>query len=282
LRKTLKIGHITWSYVEHGSGNELWLAFHGFGQDAMIMSHFMKTLRPNARVLSFDLPLHGKTTISTEFKMTKDLLMPSDLAELVGRITRESGAKSCSLIGFSLGGKIVLKLVEMIPGKLDCIVLIAPDGLKTNLLYNFTTNTALGKMCFKLLIRFPQPFFVISKLLRISGLLNKKVHQFIIDQMGSKEKREKVFLTWQMFKKIKPELKDVRSKIWRYHIRPILVFGKHDRVIHPKLAKRLSGRNCTTAKVFILEAGHRLLTRENAEFLRVKTYFTKNAREKSA
>lgn len=270
MRKSLKIGQVIWSYLDNESGDELWLAFHGYGQEAEIMHHFMQSLRPNARVLSFDLPLHGKTEVSGKFNLTKNVLLTSDLADLLGRVLRENAAKNCSLIGFSLGGKLVLKLVELVPGKIDRIVLIAPDGLKTNPISNFATNTALGRACFRLVINFPQPFFAVSKMLSTSGLMHKKIHDFVTDQMGTKAKREKVFNTWQMFKQTKPDLKDVRSKIWRYHIRPTLVFGKRDRVIHPKLAKKLSGDNCTTAEVIMLDVGHRLLTRENAELLRGK------------
>ncbi|MBL4587547.1 MAG: alpha/beta hydrolase [Flavobacteriales bacterium] len=268
MRKTLKIGRITWSYIEHGSGDELWLAFHGFGQDACVMSHFMQTFRPNAKVLSFDLPLHGQTVISGKFRFTSDHLLASDIADLLGHAIRENGGKSCSLVGFSLGGKMVLKLVELVPGKIDRLVLIAPDGLKVNPLYRFCTHTKFGRFLFKFIIRFPQPLLASSWLISSVGLMNKKIHQFVNAQMGTREKRQKVFDTWVMFKELTPNLKDVRSKIWRYHIKPTLIFGTKDRVIHPKLAKKLSGDNCSSAGVIILETGHNLTTKEHAEYLR--------------
>jgi len=90
--------------------------------------------------------------------------------------------------------------------------------------------------------------------------------------MGTKEKRERVFQTWQMFKRIKPNLKEVRNKISRYQIKPTLVFGKFDKVINPKLAKKLSGNNCKSAQVIMLDTGHNLLTRENATYLRDKIH----------
>ncbi len=262
MRKTLKIGPITWNYIDSGEGDELWLAFHGYGQEAEVMHHFMRYLKPNARVISFDLPCHGKTQVAKRF------LDNGDLSELVGWFVREHGILKCSLVGFSLGGKIVLKLVELVPGKLDSILLIAPDGLKVNPLYNFVNNTMLGRAGFGVIIKHPAPFFGISKLLNISGLMHRKVHEFITNQMRTKRKREKVFNSWQAFKRIKPILPDVRSKIWRYHIKTFLVFGKYDKVINPRLARKLSGSNCTTSKVIFLDTGHRLLTRENAEILR--------------
>ncbi len=266
-RKTLKIGRTTWSYLDNGDGDELWLAFHGYGQEAEIMLHFMRTLRPDARILSFDLPLHGET------ELQNSVLTISDLAELASTIIRENGSQKCSLAGFSLGGKIALKMAELAPGKIDQLLLIAPDGLKVNPLYWLVTNTSLGRELFELVIRFPQPLFFLSKILSKLGLMNKKVDAFVSAQLSTRTKRERVLKTWIMFKRLTPNLKDVRNKIWRYHINPMLVFGTRDRVIHPKLVKKLSGNNCTTAQVIMLHSGHNLTTKEHALELRNQLNF---------
>jgi pimeloyl-ACP methyl ester carboxylesterase len=245
--------------LDSGEGDEVWLTFHGYGQEAEVMQHFMKNLRPNVRVLSFDLPLHGNTTVKKQ-----KALSVGDLAELHGQALRETGAQKCSLLGFSLGGKLVLKLVELVPARLDSIVLIAPDGLKTNPLYWFVTHTLFGRWIFQLIILFPQPILAVSKLLALTRLMNPKIHDFVSSQMSTRNKRQKVLDTWMMFRHIKPSLDQVSKKIWRYRIKPTLIFGKRDRVIHPKLAKKLSGENCKTAEVIMLDAGHNLTTKEIA------------------
>ncbi len=262
MRKIIKIGRVHWSYLDSEKGDEVWLGFHGFGQGAEVVNHFLKTLRPDARILSFDLPLHGETFVE------KGFIKPGELAELLGKALIETDVKSCNLFGFSLGGKVVLKMVELAPGKIDRVVLIAPDGLKVNPFYGFATNTVIGRLLFKLIIRFPQPFLGTSWILAKSRLMNPKIHDFVTSQMGNKEKRQKVYDTWQIFKKTVPNLDDVRKKIWRYRMKLTLVFGINDRVIHPKLAKKLSGDNCKSASVIMLNAGHHLLTKKHAEVLK--------------
>ena len=263
----MKIGTVTWSYIDSGKGDELWLAFHGYGQEAEVMLHFMETLRPNARILSFDLPLHGKT------EMVYNVLSISNVSDLLSTVLRKEKANNCSLVGFSLGGKIVLKLVELAPGKLNQILLIAPDGLKINPLYWLVTNTFLGKEFFELIVRFPQPLLFTSRILAQLGLMNKKIDAFVFVQLNTRAKREKVLKTWVTFKKLTPSLKDVRNKIWRYQINPMLVFGIQDRVIHPRLAKKLSGTNCSTAQVVMLDTGHNLTTKEHALEMREQLSF---------
>lgn len=268
VRKNLKVGLVDWGYLDNESGDELWLAFHGYGQEAEVMFHFMKTLRPNARILSFDLPLHGETTINK-----KQSLSASDVGELLVFALQEIGVKKCSLVGFSLGGKMVLKMVEMAPVKIDRILLIAPDGLKVNPLYWFVTHTIVGQLLFEFVIAYPQPFLETSRLLAKLGLMDKKIDHFVAAQMGTLEKRKKVLKTWITFKNITPSLDQVPKCVWRYKIKPTLVFGKWDRVIHPKLAKKLSGENCKTAEVIMLDAGHNLTTKAIAQTLKDQVNF---------
>ncbi len=262
MRKSIRIGRIDWSYIDSGTGDEVWLAFHGYGQEAEVLAHFMQSLRPNARVLSFDLPLHGQTVVE------KGFLRSGDLAELLGKALIATKANQCSLIGFSLGGKVVLKLVELVPGKIDRIVLIAPDGLKVNPFYRLATHTLFGKALFQLIIRMPFLLLGPSKLFASLRLMDLKIHDFVSDQMGTREKRQRVYDTWQIFKETTPNLDDVSKKIWRYRLKLTLIFGKKDRVIHPKLATKLSGENCKTAKVIMLDAGHTLTTKRYGELLR--------------
>ncbi|MCB9187230.1 MAG: alpha/beta hydrolase [Flavobacteriales bacterium] len=259
MRKTLRTGPVEWSCLDNEEGDEVWLTFHGYGQEAEVMQHFMKTFRPNARVLSFDLPLHGKTVSDKQRPLSV-----KDLIELQEKVLQETGAKKCSVLGFSLGGKLVLKMVELVPTKLESIVLIAPDGLKTNPLYWFVTHTLIGKWLFQLMILFPQPLLGISKLLAITQLMNPKIHDFVSSQMSTKAKRQKVLDSWMMFRDITPSLNLLRTIISDHELRPYLVFGTKDRVIHPKLAKKLSRNNCRTADVIMLDAGHNLTTKEIA------------------
>jgi hypothetical protein len=151
---------------------------------------------------------------------------------------------------------------------MDGLVLIAPDGLKTNPLYWFVTNTKVGRWVFQLVILFPHPIIGFSKMLSVIRIMNPKIHEFVSSQMDSKAKRKKVLDTWMMFRHISPSLDQVSKKVWRYRMKLILVFGTKDRVIHPKLAKNLSGDNCKTAEVIMLDTGHNLITKRQAKQLK--------------
>ena len=107
--------------------------------------------------------------------MKHTVLRPSDISDIVGWAIKKTGVQQCSLAGFSLGGKLVIKLVELAPGNINQVLLIAPDGLKVNPLYWLVTHTIIGRELFHFFISYPQPILLTSKFLSKSGLMNKKI-----------------------------------------------------------------------------------------------------------
>jgi pimeloyl-ACP methyl ester carboxylesterase len=262
-RKSLVVGKANWSYVETGQGDDLWVTFHGYGQSAEVMAHFMHHFRPNVRTIHFDLPYHGDSVLS------KESLKPSELADLIGHLLKVTEQKKCSILAFSLGGKLALKLVELTPGRIVEMVLIAPDGLKINPLYRFTTNTQLGKYLYGRVISNPSRVLGAAKILSNLRLLDSKIEVFIRQQLESRTNRERIYKVWRAFRLITPDLVDIRSKIHRYHIKTTLVFGKHDKIIQPSLARKLDGISEGKVHIILLDKAHNLTTTSVAEELRL-------------
>lgn len=260
-RQFILAGGTRWAYTEHGSEGDFWITFHGYGQDAEAMHRFVQHLMPDAHAIHFDLPHHGQTVAEHES------LILSDLTDLVGRLLREKGVGRCSLLAFSLGGKVALKLAELMPGKIDRMILIAPDGLYVNPLYNFTANTRMGGWLYGRVARNPSNLFAAARLLRQSHILHPKVEQFMHRQLDTREKREQVYRVWRAFRHIVPDLREVRNKIVRYSIDTVLVLGAKDRIIRPTLGSRLDNGRTPQIRTILLNRGHDLITSEVAKEL---------------
>lgn len=256
------MGGTRWAYTESGTGGALWVTFHGYGQSADVMERFMQHFRPEAQGVHFDLLHHGETTTEQES------ITPSNLTNLLGKVMYEKGVDRCSLLAFSLGGKVALKLVELMPGKVERLVLIAPDGLKVNPLYRFTANTQLGGWLYGRVINDPKNLFTATNVLRKSRILHPKIEQFIHRQLDTREKRERVFNVWRAFRNITPDLSDIRSKIKRYNISTVLVFGRHDRIIRASLGRKLDFGDHPNFRTIIIEKGHDLYGPDVATELR--------------
>jgi len=262
-RKTVEVGGIRWSYLETNPESDgLWVTFHGYGQDGALMAAFMETLVPNERTVNIDLPHHGQTVCQQES------LSPNDLSELVMALMKERKNARCSLLAYSLGGKSALKLVELMPGKIDRVVVMAPDGLWVNPLYRFTVNTRMGRWLYGRVAEDPHLLLSGTRTLRRSGILNPKVERFIRANLHTKESRQMVMKVWKSFRHIIPDLSKVRSHAHRYAIDILLVVGRHDKIIRPELAQRLDKGTTEHIRTHILDRGHDLVSADVAQELR--------------
>lgn len=248
-----------WQVMHDGNGPKTWVVFHGFGQNALLMLRFMKLIRPNDRIISISLPFHGQTKTSSKH------LKPDDLTDLLGRCLRPENIDRCSVLGYSLGAKAALKLVELSPGRIERLVLIAPDGLKPNYLHRFATGTFLGDLMFRRTMNNPAAFLAFSALARRLGIINGKLYSFFQTQLEKSRTRDMIYGSWHSFRNLTPDLVQIRKNIFRYKIETALFFGERDRIIPAKLAPKLSGDNVKTSTVHILKYGHDLTDKAPAE-----------------
>ena len=92
---------IEWNYDLQGEGENL-LFIHGWGVDKRIWVQQLKYFSQFYRVLSIDLPGHGKSG-------WKKVLL-EDMARDLKGITEELNLNQLTLIGSSLGGPVALKI----------------------------------------------------------------------------------------------------------------------------------------------------------------------------
>lgn len=106
---------VNWHYDIDGEGEGL-LFIHGWGVDKKIWRQQLKFFSQFYRVMTVDLPGHGKSS-----------WQKIDLKEMVEDIKRlldREGYGQVTLIGSSLGGLVALKLYERYPGLVRRIVFI--------------------------------------------------------------------------------------------------------------------------------------------------------------
>jgi pimeloyl-ACP methyl ester esterase len=106
---------IDWHYDIEGEGSHL-LFFHGWGVDKRIWRQQSKFFEQTQRVITFDLPGHGKSS----WKKVPLETMANDVAELLKKLNVE---QTC-VVGSSLGGLLALKLYAVNPEVLTKLVLV--------------------------------------------------------------------------------------------------------------------------------------------------------------
>lgn len=246
-------------YYRFGSGPRPAICFHGYGETGVSFAFLEKYAGATYSFYSLDLPFHGKTIWNEGAEFTV-----ADLVEIVKLILDEHEQESFnqqkfSLLGFSLGGRMALALYEAIPGKIDRLILLAPDGLKLNFWYWLATQTWLGNRFFSFTMKKPGWFFCFLKLLNKLRLVNASIFKFVNYYIGDASVRRLLYARWTSLRKIRPHLEGIKKNI-RYNNTPVhLIYGIHDRIILSSVGEKFRKGIEQYCSISLIHSGHQVL-----------------------
>ena len=250
-------------YVIQGNGSKNLLAFHGFGQNRKAFDNFSNSFSTDYTLYIFDLYFHGQSTWGYDERPLQKHLWK----KTIERFLELHQMDKFSLCGFSLGGKFALATLEAFPEKVESLILIAPDGIKTSFWYSLATYPMLFRQLFKSMILHPNRFVAISRALNSLGVMEKGLIRFAEHQMDTQEKRRRVYYSWVVFRHLTFDLKAIAQLLNRHSIALILITGKFDKVIRSKSMDKLLF-HVKKYRHEILETGHNGLINGAAEMLR--------------
>ena len=122
--QTIDIDGLKVHYKETGPlGAPALLLLHGFGSSLQAWDDWSVKLEQKYRVIRLDLPGFGLTGASPDhdYSEEKDLAILTHFADKLG-------LDKFSVIGHSMGGKMAWSLSAAQPGRVQALVLMAPDG----------------------------------------------------------------------------------------------------------------------------------------------------------
>lgn len=247
------------SYYKFGSGPKQTMCFHGYGESAVSFEFLAKYAGDLYSFYALDLPFHGKTDWKEGLNFTT-----SELQQIVEKITNKEN-RQLSLIGFSLGGRIALRLYEAIPDKIEKLILLAPDGLKVNFWYWLATQTWLGNKFFAFTMKKPGWFFGFIKLMNKLKLVNASIFKFVNYYIGDAKVRQLLYARWTSLRKIKPDLKKIKQEITANKTPVRLVYGKHDRIILSSVGEKFRKGIEGYCSISVIHGGHQVLHEKHAE-----------------
>ena len=254
------------AYRSFGNGSGCIIAFHGFGRTGGDFHLFEPALGGKYTIHAFDLPFHGESPASSE--RAERPFTPAELRDYFIAFADHISAKKFVLIGFSLGGRVALSLLETMPDRISRAILIAPDGLKPRPWYRALASSPWGRARYRSFIARPQRVHGIAHALKRTGLLRDKMHRFIIGQTDTRPKRELLHDVWLSYRHLEVDLFDVVANLREHGIRLDMIFGEFDSVIKSRLGHKLAAYAPEVIKVHEVPLGHQLLTPEVAARVR--------------
>jgi pimeloyl-ACP methyl ester carboxylesterase len=252
----------TLTYLQSGNGVEPLILFHGFGQDHAAFAPLFEPLINQYTFYSFDLFFHGQS----RWPFGERPLSKAYWHEILDQFLQENKIERFSLLGFSLGGKFALASFEAFASKVNEVILLAPDGIKTSTWYSLATYPIALRALFKSMITKPGVFSAVVKMAKGLNLIDKKVLQFSESQMQTEENRRRVYCSWVVFRHLHFDLKKLAVHFNSNSTSVLILIGQFDKIITAKNMQEFISR-VPHATLQILATGHNGLIQESVKVL---------------
>ena len=105
------------NYYVFGKGSKIIFCLHGYGEDGSSFSFLEKYIDAEYTLYAIDFPFHG----ATEWK-EKDAFVTEDIVAIIQLIA--PAKNTISLLAYSMGGRATMHLLQLIPEKIDRVVLV--------------------------------------------------------------------------------------------------------------------------------------------------------------
>ncbi len=263
-------------YYCWGRGRKLLLCFHGYGESAESFSLMAEPLDDAFTIVAIDMPLHGLTVWKEglDFRVEQLVeIIDSILAAIEEPLPlpAPSGANtgphlpgtslhsSWHVMGYSMGGRIALSLLEAVPERVKKLVLIAPDGLVVNPWYWLATQTRPGRLLFRYTMYHPGWFLLMLKAANKIKLVNPSVYKFVDNSIGRHEVRRELYTRWTTMRHFRPHLEKIKALVRQRQLTVRILYGKFDRIIREERGREFQKDIEPWCRLVVISAGHQLL-----------------------
>ncbi|MEH0158068.1 alpha/beta hydrolase [Limibacter armeniacum] len=242
-------------FIRFGNGNKLLICFHGFGDNAELFKSIAPSLSQGYTVYAISLPYHGNTA------WKESNFGVGDFIEIVEVIQKETGADRFSLMGYSMGGRVTLCLLEHFATQLDKVFLCASDGIRTHKIYNFSLMPTWYVRTAKLLVMIPAVLFGLVNFAYRFGFVSKFLFDFTNNHLATRKQRKRFFSCIHFFRHTTINLKDVQTLLNKHNIPVEMYFGIRDEVILLDGVKKFQ-HGLQNARLYELNKGHLLIDKD--------------------
>lgn len=248
-------------YLRVGNGSRLLLIFHGYGHDAHALRIFEPYLTTEYTCLFFDLPHHGKSSWKEYVNFTSE-----NLQQLVADLMQVNKVEKISLLGYSIGGRVCLSIVNQIPDRIDRVTLLASDGLRVDNYYRFFTRSGFGKRIFNHMLTEPGQYHKLLVVLKKGKIVHEKRYKFAMHYLSDEATRQQLRKVWPSLAELTPDIAALQQTIKKYKVPMVIFMGRYDKIIPPSVAEKFK-QGLDSVQVVTLDTGHRIYDAGNVKMM---------------
>ncbi|MEZ4771854.1 MAG: alpha/beta fold hydrolase [Bacteroidia bacterium] len=236
-----------------GTGEKVLICFHGYLQNKYLFDQVVESIPAGWQVVSVDLPFFGGSRW-----LSKDPISPGFFSNLMQAIETLCQGKEWYFMGFSMGGKIAMAMQLYATPKATSVILIAPDGIRSNPWYRLISSDLVGNTLLKIISAYPQPFLQFTAFLHKKKLIDKLSYRVFRANFGTKATRDWFRTFLKVYGGIRIHLNDLKALQTSHPAGWYLIWGRRDQVISPAAGKIFS-KKIPQAQIIIPEGGHMII-----------------------
>lgn len=241
------------NYHRFGNGEKYLLAIHGFADSGELFFKIQEAFIPNFTVIAIDLPFHGHT-----YWPDKEFY-PEQLFKSVSEIFDKEGVTgNFSVIGHSMGGRIILALSEYFMERIDLFIFLAPAGFQGTLSDSRVLFPKFYRKHLKTIAQIP---FLVKFIIwsgKKLGIINKGTYRFLEQQMLIPERKKRLFDCWISLFNFPIQLKKFKADLILHKKKIVFFYGDRDFITPAKYGCKFI-ENIPGASVHLVEDGHYFL-----------------------
>lgn len=251
-------------YTCYGAGSSLLFGFHGYGESAQSFAFLETALDRDYTLVAIDMPFHGQTEWKEGlFLEPRDLLAVLEELAAILPVRKERW----TFLGYSMGGRVALHLLQLAPEKIGKLVLLAPDGLRMNPWYWLATQTRPGNHLFRFTMRHPGWLFFLLRIGNALHCVNPGIYKFTTRYIDNIKVRQNLYARWTIMRGFRPKPGLLRNIIRSRKIPVRLVYGRYDRIIRAERGQQFRKGIEDLCTLLLLPTGHHLLQTSNLEII---------------
>jgi pimeloyl-ACP methyl ester carboxylesterase len=234
--------------LRFGTGSRLLIIFHGFAGRAEFFTHFADILSPHFDVVAVDLPYHGDTI------WTPPTFKPHHIEQLLAGILSQTGHEKFSLMAHSMGGFVALKVYQLMPQKVEELILLAPGGIYKALPFNPYLFHAHTRRFLRLSFgsRFMPRIIQAGYKMR---LLHRSFYEFIHPQFENENRRNRLFNSWVSLYYFHIQHEQIQALLHQYQTPICFFYGTKDKITPVKYAQ-IFCHDVPQAQIIMVEDNH--------------------------
>lgn len=243
-----------WHFIKMGSGSKALFCFHGYGQTGDMFKPLLPALKDEYTLYAFHFIHHGLTVWNTE-----DPCTPEVWANMLDAFAKHIQQTSIDLMGFSMGGKMILHSIHAIKTPINKIYLIAMDGVELNAINDPRLNKKWIKSLAKKIILNASWVLSILPFLKKVGWINQQQEEFAHYYLATERRRKRAFMIWKSMLHFWQSLDKVVHQIQQKNIETHIFFGRSDKILDPSIAVQLHDKIPGSALHWV-DGGHFIVT----------------------